>query len=275
MPYYHANGLKLFYEDQGAGEPLILLHGFGQDWTAWLDPLPIYARFFRTLALDMRGGGRSDVPEPGYGPRQIAGDVIALMDHLELKTAHFAGFSLGGAVGQELAIAHPGRLSSLSLHSTWEGGPCPHMDRWVDIRSRVIAGGDAVLNAETRVVSFFSPEFVNAHPEAVKAFSDRAATNAHPITPKGAAGHALACKNHDARGRLGGITTPTLITVGSMDRSTLPEQARSLHRQIPGAELIFFDGAGHFTPYQCRDEFNSVSLGFLMKHQGGAAPAAQ
>jgi pimeloyl-ACP methyl ester carboxylesterase len=267
MPYYTSNGLKLHYEEHGHGTPLILAHGFAQDSTAWVDPLPVYARHFRVLALDLRGCGRSAIPEPGYSPKDLAGDVLALMDQLGLAKAHFSGFSLGGAVGQELGIAQSGRFHSLSLHSTWEGGPCPHMRRWIDVRTRAIATNDPVLNYGTRVVSFFSPEFVNAHEDRVDAFIARSLSNPHPLTPMGAQGHARAVLLHDARGRLHNITAPTLLTMGSMDRSTLPSQARYLHEQIAGSELIFIDGAGHFTPFQCPEEFVSISLGFLLKHQ--------
>jgi pimeloyl-ACP methyl ester carboxylesterase len=145
MPYYQSAGIRLHYEDHGAGEPLILLHGFGQDGSAWIDPLPAYARFFRVLVMDMRGCGRSEVTEPGYSPKDLAGDVVALMDHIGADKAHFAGFSLGGAVGLELGIAHSDRLMSLSLHSTWEGGPCPHMKRWIEVRRRIIEIGDPLV----------------------------------------------------------------------------------------------------------------------------------
>jgi pimeloyl-ACP methyl ester carboxylesterase len=269
MPYYQSAGIRLHYEDHGAGEPLILLHGFGQDGSAWIDPLPAYARFFRVLVMDMRGCGRSDVTEPGYSPKDLAGDVVALMDHIGADKAHFAGFSLGGAVGLELGIAHSDRLMSLSLHSTWEGGPCPHMKRWIEVRRRIIEIGDPLVNAGTRVVSFFSPEFANEHEDRVEAFINRSASNPFPITPKGIQGHAAACLNHDSRGRIDQITTPTLVTVGSLDRSTLPSQARALHEQILGSEFVLIDGCGHFTPYQSPGEFVSISLGFLIKHGPG------
>src|SRR5262245_20494694 len=259
MPYYTSDGLKLHYEDHGQGTPLILVHGFAQDSTAWVDPLPHYARYFRVLVPDLRGCGRSAVPEPGYSPRDLAGDVLALMNQLGLAKTHFGGFSLGGAIGQELGIAHSGRFHSLSLHSTWEGGPCPHMQRWMDVRTRAIATNDPVLNYGTRVVSFFSPEFVNAHEDRIEAFIKRSISNPHPLTLKGAQGHAKAVLLHDTRGRLSNIAVPTLITVGSMDRATLPSQSRYLHENIKDSELVFIDGGGHFTPYQCPGEFVSVS----------------
>ena len=267
MPCYKSGNLTLHYEDHGAGEPLILLHGFAQDGSAWVDPLPSYARFFRVVVPDMRGCGRSGASAAGYTPSDVAGDVIALMDHLGVSSTHFGGFSLGGAVGLELAIAHSDRLLSLSLHSTWEGGPCPSMRRWIEVRRRIVTANDPVVNMGTRIVSFFSPEFANAHEDRVEEFVRRSSTNPYPISPEGVAGHAEACLKHDVRGRIDRITVPTLITVGSMDRSTLPSQARYLHEGIKDSELVIIDGCGHFTPFQSPGEFVSISLGFLIKHQ--------
>jgi 3-oxoadipate enol-lactonase len=267
MPDYRSDGLKLHYEEYGHGEPLILLHGFAQDSSAWIDVLPTYSRFFRVFALDMRGCGRSEVPEPGYTPKHLAADVISLMDHLDLKRAHFGGFSLGGAAGLELGIAHSDRLLSLSLHSTWEGGPCPSMRRWIEVRRRIIASNDPVVNVGTRIVSFFSPEFANAHEDRIEEFIRRFDSNPYPITAKGAHGHAEACLLHDVRRGLDRITAPTLITVGTLDRATLPSQSRYLHEQIKGSELVFIEGCAHFTPFQAPDEFVSISLGFLVKNR--------
>jgi pimeloyl-ACP methyl ester carboxylesterase len=269
MPYYQSYGLKLHFHEHGKGEPLILLHGFAQDSSAWADPLPIYSQFFRVLVMDMRGAGLSEVPDPGYTPADLADDAIALMNHLDLPKAHFGGFSLGGAAGLELGIRYSDRLISLSLHSTWPGGPCPSLRRWVDVRSRIIAAGDQTVNIGTRIVSFFSPEFADAHEDRIEEFVRRAASNPHPTTPKGAAGHAQACWHHDVRGRLNEITVPTLITCGTLDRATLPSHSRYLHEHIPRSELIFIDEGGHFTPFQSPGEFVSISLGFLIKHTEG------
>lgn len=266
MPEYQSGGLRLHYHEYGSGEPLILLHGFAQDSSAWADVIPTYRRFFRVLAMDMRGCGLSEVAEPGYSPADLASDVVSLMDHLHLEHAHFAGFSLGGAAGLELGIAHSHRLWSLSLHSTWQGGPCPSLRRWIEVRRRIIALNDPFVNAGTRIVSFFSPEFADAREDRIEEFLERARRNPHPITPKGADGHAEACLLHDVRGRLQHISAPTLITVGSLDRSTLPCQARYLRDHIEGSEFVLLDGGAHFTPFQSPDEFISISLGFLLKH---------
>lgn len=269
MPHIVCDGLKIYYEAHGAGEPLVLVAGFGMDVSAWAEQLPHYARYFRVFLLELRGVGGSDVPEPGYTPFDLARDVLALCEEENLGRIHFGGFSLGGAVGLEFAAAHPGRTLSLSLHSAWEASaPYPHLANWIEVRQRIIAANDPVVNVGTRIVSFFSPEFINRRQDRVQAFIERARKNPRPITPKGIEGHAQALLAHDARARLKDIACPTLITVGSHDRTTLPASSRFLHEQIAGSELVLIDGAGHCTMYEAPEEFASVSLGFLMKHRG-------
>lgn len=268
MPFFQSGGLKLHYEEHGKGEPLILVPGFGMDTTAWIDQLDAHKARFRTILLDLRGGGQSEVPEPGYSPKDLAQDVVALADHLKLDKFHYGGFSLGGAIGLEVALAAPSRLRTLSLHSSWEGNTPLHMRRWIEIRRRIIAANDPVVNIGTRIVSFFSNEFVNAHEDLVEAYIARAKANPHPMTEKGINGHAQACLLHDAGDRISQIKVPTLITVGTQDRSTPPSLSRTMHAKIKGSELIMIDGAGHCTMYESKNEFNTISLGFLTKHSG-------
>src|SRR3569832_1011134 len=122
MPHYTSSGLKLYFEDVGTGPPFILLHGFGTHGGCWDECVQGYKRFFRVLLPDMRGCGRSDTAPPGYSTKDLSADIVALMDGAGIQRAHFAGWSLGGAVGVELAIAHPERLLSLSMHSSFAGG---------------------------------------------------------------------------------------------------------------------------------------------------------
>jgi 2-succinyl-6-hydroxy-2,4-cyclohexadiene-1-carboxylate synthase len=266
MPYYHSGKSKLHYQEQGTGPALILIHGFRQDSSAWIDVLPTYSQFFRVLAVDMRGCGLSEGTEPGYVAKDIAFDVVALMDHLKLETAHVSGYSLGGCIALEMGIATPERVSTLSLHSTTAGGSIPSLDRWLELRRRVIMSGDTELDLATRLFSFFSPNFMNEHGDRVEAFLKRERESGTKFSPTGIPGQAHIGATFNARDRLHMIKAPTLITVGGADRTTLPSQSRELKNQIPHAEFVIVDGAGHFTMYECTEEFASISLGFLIKH---------
>jgi len=269
MPFITSDGVRTYYEEHGSGEPLVLVAGFGMTISAWSEQLDAFARHFRVILLELRGAGPSEVPEPGYTNKDLAQDVVVLMDSLQLKRAHFGGFSLGGGVGMELAIAHPDRVATLALHSSWDDtDQYPHMINWINVRRRIIAENDPVVNVGTRIVSFFSPDFINRRQDRVRDYIERAKSNPHPMTPKGIAGHEHALMAQKVRGRLDGIRCPTLITVGSADRSTLPSASRYLRDNIQDSELILIDGAGHCTMFEAASEFTTIYLGFLLKHGG-------
>jgi pimeloyl-ACP methyl ester carboxylesterase len=274
MPTYSNAGLQLHFEELGTGPTLVLLHGFGQHGGAWEETLDVYRRYFRVLVPDMRGCGRSEAATPGFSIRDLAADLVALLDHLQIERAHFAGWSLGGAVGLELALGWPDRLKTLSLHSTFAGGRAEYQRNWITMRKKIILSGDKELDMATRIIGFFSPEFVNEHPERIDAFKRRELANPYPGSEAGLAGQNAAAQQHEARDRLGLIKMPTLITVGSADRTTLPAASRLMHQEIAGSELVIFDNAGHFPAFQVRDEFLSVSLGFLLKHEAVSPRAA-
>ncbi len=271
--FVNSGGLRLYYEEHGRGEPLVLMAGFGMDPSAWSEQIDLYARFFRTVLIDLRGAGRSDVPEPGYTVKDLAGDVVDLVGHLDLGRIHFGGFSLGGAVGLELALARPRLLRSLAVHSAWEASePYAHFHNWVEVRRRIITENDPVVNFGTRIVSFFSPQFINNRQDRIAEYRRGSLANPNPISAKGIEGHAQACFSHDVRGRLDRIRTPTLITIGGMDRTNLPCSSRYLHEQIKDSELVLIDGAGHNTMFECPQEFATISLGFLLKHSDRQGP---
>lgn len=267
MPYFSSKGLKLYFEHQGEGTPLILLHGFGQHGGSWEPFLSAYAKFFNVIVPDMRGCGRSQAVEPGFTVAELADDIVSLMDHIEAKTAHVVGWSLGGTVGIELGIGHGDRLVSLSLHSSFAGGRDRYQTNWIDMRRRIIASGDRELDFNTSIIGFFTPEFINKYPKRVEEFRQMQNSNPYPPTAEGMAGQIAAAQKFEARNRIAFINTPTLITVGSGDRTTLPAQSRLMHESIKGAEFFLFEGGGHNAKFQFPDEFISISLGFMLKHE--------
>lgn len=267
MPNYSSDGLELYFEQQGDGTPLILLHGFGQHGGSWAPLVPAYARVFSVVVPDMRGCGRSQAAEPGFTAADLAGDIVALMDHIGAERAHVAGWSSGGTVAIELGLGHADRLMSLSLHSTFAGGRDHYQANWIDMRRRIMASGDRELDFSTSIIGFFTPEFINARPDRIEEFRQMQLANPYPPTPDGMAGQTGAAKQFEARDRIASIRTPTLITVGSADRTTLPAQSRLMHEAIEGAEFFLFDGAGHLSHFQFPDEFISISQGFMLKHE--------
>lgn len=106
MAIAELRGARLFYTDEGSGEPVVLLHGWTGDSHDWSWQLPALARRYRVVAVDLRGHGRSSAPEDGYDPRTLAGDVVALLQHLGLGPVVVMGHGLGGSVGSLMALEH-------------------------------------------------------------------------------------------------------------------------------------------------------------------------
>ena len=123
MQRARVNGVKLVYEIQGTGEPLILIHGAQSDRSIFTGMLPNFTDQFEVLTYDQRGSGQSEKPDVQSTMGMIADDTVALMDHVGFSSAHVYGVSMGGMIAQELAIRHGSAVRSLVLGCTTPGGP--------------------------------------------------------------------------------------------------------------------------------------------------------
>src|SRR4051794_18504846 len=122
MPHVTANGTKLYWEEHGSGDPILLIMGLGASLEAWDRLAPILATRYRTILFDNRGVGRSDVPPGPYSLETMADDAAAVLDAAGVKSAHVIGISMGGMIAQELALRHPSRVRRLILGCTSCGG---------------------------------------------------------------------------------------------------------------------------------------------------------
>lgn len=107
MPYAKVNGIKIYYEIYGEGYPLLLIGGLGSQIQSWAVQVPIYSKHFQVIVFDNRGAGKSDKPDVPYTTELMADDASMLLDALGIESAHIAGKSMGGMIGQWLAIKNP------------------------------------------------------------------------------------------------------------------------------------------------------------------------
>ena len=119
MPKVKANNITLHYEQQGSGDPLVLIPYLAADNACYAFQVAEYSKHFTCISLDLRGTGESDKPNGSYSTEDLADDVAALMQALGIQRAHVSGLSLGAAIGMWLAAKHPEMVKSLSLHSAW------------------------------------------------------------------------------------------------------------------------------------------------------------
>lgn len=122
MPEASLGKIKLHYEEQGQGPPLMMILGLGQDMNTWAFQVPNFSKHFRVIRFDNRDSGRSSRSEEPYTTRTMASDTLGLMDHLGIERAHILGTSMGGMIALEVALQAPDRVMSLILASTTSWG---------------------------------------------------------------------------------------------------------------------------------------------------------
>ncbi len=246
-------GVEVHYELTGPSDsPVLVLAGpLGSTMQIWEPQVEALAERFRVLRYDHRGHGRSPVPDGPYVIADLAVDVLALLDRLEIERAAFCGLSLGGMVGICLGAYAPDRLSSLVLCSTSAhyDDPGPYLERAASLRW---VGTSAI--APEVVTGWFTPDWAAAHPEVVEQAIQMIAG-----TPDD--GYAACCgaiASWDGRKLLGRILTPTLVIAGSQDQRTpVTPHAKTLAAGIYRAKLEVLDAA-HLAPIEQADRANRL-----------------
>ena len=251
--------------DGDATQPwLVLSHGLGLDLAMWEPQMPALRERFRVLRYDARGHGASGVPAGPSTIEQLGRDVIGLLDGLGIARAHFCGFSMGGVIGQWLAINAPERLDKLVLaHTAARIGP---VSMWNERIAIVESRGMGAIS-EAAMLRWFTPRFLAAEPEVVGTLKAAMERN----DPHGYASCCAAIRDADFRDALGAIAVPTLVLSGAHDAATTPADGAFLAARIPGAGHVEIDGA-HLSNFERPAAFTRALLDFF----GGIArtPAA-
>jgi pimeloyl-ACP methyl ester carboxylesterase len=262
MPKVQVGNVGLYYEAHGAGEPLVLVPGFGTGLWIWYRQIPALAERFRVIAFDPRGVARSDKPDEPVTMRGYADDVAALLEALEVERAHVLGASFGGFVAQEFALAYPERTRSLVLCCTSFGGPRHRPPAPETLQAIASTKG---LNTEERVrenlLLAFSPRFVEGRPEEVERVI---ALRAENDVPEYAYVRQLqAAMAFDAEDRVPAIDAPTLVITGDADVIVPHENSLNLAARIRGARLRVIEGGSHTFFIERPEEFNSAVAEFI------------
>jgi len=263
MPDVTANGIRIHYEERGRGDPLVLIMGLGADGSLWEDHVETFERHFRCILMDNRGAGESDQPDGPYTTQMMADDTAGLMDALGIKHARVAGISMGSGIAQELALAHPGKVRSMVLVSSW--ARCDLytkalLDHFAKMRS-IAAPADFVQLLQLWI---FTAGHYNANIEDLRQGQLDAADSYMPLEAFEA--QCGACSTHDTLGRLGEIRAPSLLTVGDADIFTPLRFSEGMHERMPDSELLVFPGLGHCHHWEDLETFNSRTTEFLLNN---------
>ena len=262
MPKILAGEVELYYEEQGAGAPLVLIPGFGTGLWIWFKQVPAFSQTFRTLAFDPRGISRSSKPDAPITIRTIADDLAALLGALRVERAHILGASFGGFVAQEFALAHPEMTDALVLCCTSFGGTRHVPPSLETLQALASTKG---LNTEERVrenlLLAFSPEFVERNREEVEKVIELRKQN---FVPEHVYLNQLqAALDFDAEERVSQIKAPTLVLTGDADIIVPMQNSRNLAARIPNARLVIIEGGSHTFFIEQADEFNAAVIEFI------------
>jgi len=264
MPKALANGIRIYYEVYGQGEPILLIMGMGGSALNWQSQIPTLSQHLRVIAYDNRDTGRSDMMDADYSLADMAGDAVGLLDHLGIDSAHVYSVSMGGMIAQELVLRHPNRVRTLVLGCT---SPClSAMPPSKEAERDMAAAGELPLREafERTAWTGYSDGYFAAHKDDLWLRVQAEAGLEPPLEAWQRQYAAVAI--FDARDRVGQIRAPTLIMTGDEDPVVLPANSRFLAVHIPGAELLVFPGGRHAFNVEFEEESNGAVLDFIRRH---------
>ena len=251
----NAGAVELWVERRGEGPEVLLISGLGDPAEAWQPQLDGLADRYRLTAFDNRGVGRTPLPDGPLSPATIADDAAALLQALEVPSAHVAGFSMGSAIAQELALRHPGLVRSLVLVSTYARPDALFRSqltfwRWlVEVAPSERAFFEAIFtwvytpraHADGSVAEIVEEALAFPHEQSIEAFQAQVD----------------ACLAHDTTDRLAEITVPTLVVAGELDILLPPRLGEAVAAAIPNARFEVWPGEAHQPFQEVPDEFNT------------------
>ena len=265
MPLAELGDHRVYYEEHGAGEPVLLINGLGADHTAWGLQTEYRERYFRVIVFDNPGVGRTTGPRGPYTTGLFADVAAGLLRQLGVERAHVVGASMGGVIAQQVAVRHPELVRSLVLHCSWW-----HADPYTAalIRSwQSYAGAAGMVELNRQIwLWVFTPRFFAERAETFVELEQEVRANPHAQSAEAFSDQAEACIAHGPLEAIATISAPTLITVGDTDILTPPAHSRAIHERIRGSRLHVWPEMGHAPFWEIPDEFNELNREFLEAH---------
>src|SRR5271154_995667 len=265
MPFVENQGAKIYWDEEGSGEPLLLIMGLSYPSYMWHRTRPVLAQSYRTIALDNRGVGQSDVPAGVYSIALMASDAAAVLDAANVQTAHVFGVSMGGMIAQEFALQYPGRVRSLVLGCTASGGPHAVQAKPEVLQTLMRRDLNPVEATEAIIPIIYDP-----HTSRQLIDEDMKIRMQHYPTAEGYMAQLQAIMMWEAYSRIDTIKVPTLVIHGKTDLLVPPGNGEKIAAKIPGAKLLMLDDASHIFATDKEAETNKAILDFLAEQSGSA-----
>jgi 3-oxoadipate enol-lactonase len=264
MSYVTTNGVKLFYEEQGEGEPLLLLNGIFMSTKSWAIISNVLAKKYRVILHDFRGQGLSDKPSGDYTFNMHSDDIKGLLESLNIKSAHIAGTSYGGEAGMDFASRFPEMVKTLTIISSVseiDMGLKLICERWIN----ALLTKDAEVFIKEWLNDTYSEQFLKntysiIHPKILESFEDFDYSACKRLMDC-----FMTLEKNPQTGKLSSITAPTLVIAGELDTLKPLKYSEIIHRAIKNSELHVVKGAGHAVTVERPQEILTLILGFIEK----------
>jgi pimeloyl-ACP methyl ester carboxylesterase len=260
MPFAELGEWRVYYEQHGEGDPVLMINGLSADHRAWYLQTDDLARSFQVIVFDNPGVGQTTGPAGPYTTELFADVAAALVRSLGLELAHVVGASMGGMIGQQVAVRHPGLVRSLVLHCPWwraDPYTTALMRSW---QSYARTAGMLELSRQIWLW-VFTPRFFEERPDWFARLEEEAQKPGQTVDAF--CDQAEACIAHEGLEGLDKVDVPALITVGERDILTPPEHARAVHERLRGSKLHVWRDMAHAPFWEIPDEFNVLSRAFL------------
>jgi 3-oxoadipate enol-lactonase len=267
MPFAVNDGNRIYWEEHGEGEPILLIMGLGYSSDMWHRTTPLLSRHYRTILFDNRGVGRSDCPPGPYLISDMAGDAAAVVAAAGCDRVHVFGVSMGGMIAQEFALGYSERVESLILGCTAAGGP-------------------EAVRAAPEVMAALSARGLMAPEEGIQAMVPFIYDESTPreridedleirrrTFPKAESYFAqiAGIMAFESYSRLPRLNIPTLVIHGENDRLVPPGNGELIAKRIPGARLVLLKNASHIFITDQEDESHEAIMSFLEEHVSTSA----
>ncbi len=255
-----ANGISVNYKVDGPeGAPVVTMsHSLAANLDMWEPQVAALSDRYRVVRYDSRGHGGTDAPDGPYTLDMLADDARAFLQALNIERSHFVGLSMGGMLGQNLALRHPEMFLSLSLCDTSAKMPPDAVANW-DARIGVARDKGMGALVDGTIERWFTAPFRDANAHVVDPVREMIRTT--PVA--GFNGCCDALKTLDLIDEISAIDLPTLIIVGAQDQGTPVAASEAIDQRIAGSKLVVLDDAAHFSNLQQPDAFNAALGGFI------------
>jgi pimeloyl-ACP methyl ester carboxylesterase len=264
VPITTANGIDLYYEIHGEGEPLLLIMGLSLSSKSWFRTIPALSKQYKVIVFDNRGVGLSEKPNSPYSIELMADDAKAVLEAAGVESAHIYGISMGGMIAQRLALKYPEVVRSLILGCTTSGGE-KHVQPSAEVSMLMLSRASSTATPEELALAtvpiLYSQSFIENHRNMIEEDIQRRIEI--PVLPYAYMLQLQACLAHDTYNEIDQIKAPVLVIHGDEDRLVPYENGVTLAEKIQNAEFLTIKGAGHIYITEANDLVNKRVLEFL------------